>query len=97
MEKKKKVLIVCGTGIATSTVVHNKVEALLKKNGISADIRRAMTSEAKTASRDADLIIATTQVPDAQVLVLSGIPYITGIGVQKLEEQILEALRKPSE
>lgn len=97
MEKRKRILIVCGTGIATSTMVHSKLEALLKKNGIQADIRRAMTSEARNASRDVDLIIATTQVPDVKVPVLNGVPYITGIGIQKLEEEILAFLKKPIE
>lgn len=92
--RKKRVLIVCGTAIATSTVVAYKVEDLLKKKGIPADIRRAMTSEAKTASRDCDLIIATTQVQDVTVPVLSGIPFITGIGMPKLEEEIVTILSK---
>ena len=93
MGEKKRVLIVCGTGIATSTVVASKVEQLLKRNGIKAELRRAMTSEAKTASKDADLIIATTQVQDVKIPVLSGIPYITNIGVPKLEEEIVSILR----
>jgi PTS system galactitol-specific IIB component len=87
------VLIVCGTAIATSTVVAIKVAEMLKKHGIQADIRRAMTSEAKTASREADLIIATTQVPDVSVPVISGIPFITGIGIDKIEKEIVEKLQ----
>lgn len=95
--RKKKILIVCGTAIATSTVVAHKVEAFLKKNGIPAEIRRAMTSEARTASRDVDLIIATTQVPGVTVPVLSGIPYITGMKTAELEEQILQILTQSPE
>lgn len=94
MERKKRVLIVCGTGIATSTVVANKVEQLLKRNGIIAELRRAMTSEAKTASRDADLIVATTQVPDVQIPVVNGIPYLTNVGVEKLEQEIVAILTR---
>ncbi|HET6846348.1 MAG TPA: PTS sugar transporter subunit IIB [Anaerolineales bacterium] len=91
--RKRRVLIVCGTAIATSTVVALKVEALLKREDIPAELRRAMTSEAKSASKGVDLIIATTQVSDVTVPVLSGIPYITNIGVPKLEQEILELLR----
>ena len=97
MERKKRVLIVCGTAIATSTVVAVKTEELLKREGIQADLRRCMTSEAKTASKDVDLIIATTQVPDVEVPVISGIPYLTGVGVDKLEQEILQILRNVSE
>jgi PTS system galactitol-specific IIB component len=95
--RKKRVLIVCGTAIATSTMVAYKVEEFLKKKGIPAEIRRAMTSESKTASKDVDLIISTTQVPGVDVPVLSGIPYITGVGVANLEQEILNILNKPSE
>lgn len=91
---KKRVLIVCGTAIATSTVVAAKVEAILKKHGILGELRRAMTSEAKVAAKEADLIVATTQVPDVQVPVVSGIPFITGIGMDKVEEEIVRLLRR---
>ena len=97
MNRRKRVLIVCGTAIATSTVVAIKTEELLKKEGIQADIRRCMTSEAKSASKDVDLIIATTQVPDVNVPVISGIPYITGIGVPAMEQEILQVLKKTPE
>lgn len=85
MTGKKRILIVCGTAITTSTMVAMKVEDLLKKHGLHAEIRRALTSEAKVKSKDADLIIATTQVPSVEVPVISGIPFITGIGVDKVE------------
>lgn len=93
MTERKRILIVCGTAIATSTVVAMKTEELLKREGIQAEIRRCMTSEAKTASKGVDLIIATTQVPDVDVPVISGIPYLTGIKVADLEQEILQALR----
>jgi PTS system galactitol-specific IIB component len=94
LTRKKRILIVCGTAIATSTVVALKVEELMKREGIPFELRRAMTSEAKTASKGVDLIIATTQVSDVDVHVLSGIPYLTNINVPKLEQEILEFLRK---
>lgn len=91
---KKRILVVCGTAIATSTVVAIKLEEMLKKHGIQAEIRRAMTTEARTASREADLIVATTQVVDVSVPVISGIPFITGIGIDKLEKEIVEKLQE---
>ena len=35
----KKLLIMCGTGIATSTVVKGKVEQWLKDNNLSQDVK----------------------------------------------------------
>jgi PTS system galactitol-specific IIB component len=94
LTKKRKILIVCGTGIATSTVVALKVEEFLKRSGMDVELKRCMTSEARTASKGVDLIISTTQVPDVDVKVLSGIPYITGMNVPKLEQEILEYLEQ---
>jgi len=94
LTRKRKILIVCGTAIATSTVVALKVEELLKRAGIPAELKRCMTSEAKSASKGVDLIISTTQVPDVNVTVLSGIPYITGMNIPKLEQEILDILNQ---
>jgi len=91
--RKKRVLIVCGTAIATSTMVAMKVEELLREHGIDADIRRCMTSEAKTAAKDADLIVATTQVVDVAIPVISGIPFISGMGVEQVKQDIVNTLR----
>jgi PTS system galactitol-specific IIB component len=93
LERPKRILIVCGTAIATSTVVAQKVEEILKKHHIKAEIKKQLTSAAKVASRDADLIISTTQVPDVSVPVISGIPFITGMGIDKLEKEIVEKLQ----
>jgi len=73
-------------------MVAMKVEDALKRNGITAEVRRCMTSEAKTASKDVDLIVATTKVPDVEVPVISGIPFITGVGVEATEKEIVETL-----
>ena len=94
MTRRKRILIVCGTAIATSTMVAMKIEDLLKKHGIVAEIRRAMTSEAKTASKDVDLIVATTRVPDVTVPVISGIPFISGVGIDQVEQEIIRLLRE---
>ena len=34
----KKIVIACGTGIATSTMVKDRVETILRKNGVPAKI-----------------------------------------------------------
>ena len=94
MDRVKRILIVCGTGVATSTVVADKVGQLLRRTGIQAEIRRAITAQAGTASKDADLIIATTQVQDVSIPVVSGLPYITNVGVPKMEDEIISLLTR---
>lgn len=93
-EKKKKVLVACGTGIATSTVVVERVERLLKENNINADVEQIKISEAKSKQAGVDLIVSTTMLPtvyDVPTVIATG--YISGINVEQLDEKILAALR----
>jgi PTS system galactitol-specific IIB component len=74
-------------------MVAMKVKDFLKKHGIRADVKQCMASEAKTASKDADLIVATTQIVDVSIPVIDGKPIITGIGMDEVEAKIVDALR----
>lgn len=93
MNKKKKVLVACGTGIATSTVVVERVERLIKDNGINAEVEQIKISEAKGKQLGADLIVSTTMLPtkyDIPTIIATG--YISGIKIDELDEKILLAL-----
>lgn len=91
---KKKVLVACGTGIATSTVVVNKVETLIKENDLDAEVDQIKISEAKSKQEGADLIVTTTMLPtkyDIPTITVTG--YVTGIGTEELDQKIIDALR----
>nr|WP_311772367.1 PTS sugar transporter subunit IIB [Listeria booriae] len=90
----KKVLVACGAGIATSTVVMNRVENLLKDNGIDADVRQIKIAEAASLQEGADLIVSTTILPTTyNVPTLIATAYISGIGMEELDEEILKHLK----
>lgn len=90
----KKILVACGAGIATSTVVMNHIENLLKENGISADVEQIKIAEASSKQHGADLLISTTVLPTTyEIPAIVATSYITGIGREKTDEQILEILK----
>ena len=60
---KKKILVACGAGIATSTVVCGKVEQLVKDNNIDAEIIQCKIAEVASKQDEADLIVSTTILP----------------------------------
>ena len=93
MKGKIRVLIVCGSGIATSTVVACAVKGLFKQEGIEASFKQTMTSAARMEAKNADLIISTTSVPDVEIPVISGIGYITGRNVDEINNEILKVVR----
>lgn len=91
---KKTVLVACGAGIATSTVVCDRVENLLKDNGIQAEVVQCKISEVSSRQEGADLIVSTTILPTTyQIPAEIATAYITGIGMDKLDEKILDHLK----
>lgn len=90
---KKRILVVCGSGIATSTVVAGKVRDLLSKNGIECEVTQTSALELKGRLEGVDLIVSTTKLTSQSVPVVNAVPFLTGIGVDQAENAILAALR----
>ena len=61
--RKIKVLVACGAGIATSTVVMKRIEDLLQDNNIEADVEQIKIAEAVSKQEGADMLISTTILP----------------------------------
>lgn len=92
---RKKIIFVCATGIATSTVVAEKVVDYCKKNGIQVEGTQCNIASLKEYDGISDLIISTTNVPyETKTPVINALPIITGIGEEELLEQILSILRR---
>ena len=93
----KKVVVACGSGIATSTAVEAKVKDLLDSNGLAGQysIVKCAIGEAPTQCADADLLVATTAAPAGVACpYVSGVPFLTTIGKAAAEQQILEIFKK---
>lgn len=92
----KEIIIACGAGVATSTLVHKRVSDLLKKNNIKAHITQCTYTEVEGFAKSADLIIASSRIArDINgIPVFVAIPYISGIGVEEFEEKIINYLNK---
>lgn len=92
--KKKTVLIACGTAVATSTVVAVAIEEAMQERGIPVDVRQCKATEVRSLLDDADIVVATTPVPDdLGKPTFKGLPFLTGIGRDKLLDDIEAALR----
>ena len=50
----KRILVVCGTGVATSTVVVGKIREHLKSRGVEADIQQGKVMDLVRGEVDAD-------------------------------------------
>lgn len=91
----KKILVACGTGICTSTIAVNKLKAGLEKLGKLKEVTISQCKVAEVASKapEYDLIVCTTQVPSSvKTPVINGLPFLTGVGVDKLIEDVVSKL-----
>ena len=90
----KKVLVICGTGVATSTVIVQKIREFAQSKGIDANISQGKVSDLVSGGTNADFIVATTQIPDSVTIpVVPGLPFLTGIGLDGTFEKIEELLK----
>ena len=92
---KKKVLVACGTGGVTSTVATHKIKALCEENGIQVDMIQCAYGEIFQYVDDIDLIVTTQKmgVPLGKPVIFA-LAYITGMGEQELNAQILAELTR---
>lgn len=93
----KKMLIMCGAGHATSTIVHAKVNDWLKENNFASDVeikQSAVSQEVDNIQNGLyDIVISTTIVPEAiKNRVINGVALLTGIGTQQVWDQVKAAL-----
>lgn len=91
----KTVIVSCGTGIATSTVVAKSIEEACKAAGISVVTKQCKAAEIQVLiDQGADLIVTTTQMRfDPGIPVIRGLAFLTGIGKDKILEEILTILK----
>jgi PTS system galactitol-specific IIB component len=92
LRKNVKVLIVCGSGIATSTMVAVKVKEMLAEHGIVADIKQAATNTYKIDVKNYDLIVSTAKLIDPPIPMVIGISYIMGRNIEETNQQILKII-----
>jgi len=89
----KTVLVICGTGVATSTVVATKIRDHCAQHGIPVEIRQGKVMDLVSGTPDVDLIVATTQVPAGIATpVVAGLPFLTGIGLDSALQEIVDRL-----
>ena len=90
---EKTILIVCGTGVASSAIMSNAVQELLERNKLESKVIHCRYSQMKNYLPQADLVIASLTPPEKlERPVIVGTGFLTGIGIEKLEEDILRQL-----
>jgi len=99
MTKRSYTIVVsCGTAIATSTHVSLKLKEMLGERGLSINTIQCRVSEVTDYADQADLVVTTAQIPfDLPVPVISGLPFLTGVGIKEVIDSIEKELEAGEE
>lgn len=92
----KRVLVLCGNGVATSTVATKKIQEYLDGQKIQANVIQAKIGELASYADKVDVIVLMAmgaQLPaGVNKPLLKGLPFITGVGQQQALEEIKKYL-----
>jgi len=91
------IMVVCGTSVATSTVVRKKLKEELPERGVElGTVTKAKATEApgKAKNGDYDLIVATTSLNEDRfdIPVITTQAFMTGMGEDEALDEIAAAL-----
>lgn len=97
MAEPKNLLLVCGTSVATSTVVKEKLKNELPERGIElGTLTKAKVTEApsKASTGSYDLVVSTTSIDEGRfdIPVISTQAFMTGIGEDEVLDDIVDHL-----
>lgn len=89
----KRVVVACGSGVATSQTVASKVQRLLRDKGIPVQVDAVDIKSIDTYVKNAAAYIAITKPDkDYSIPVCNGIAFLTGVGMDKELQKVIDAL-----
>lgn len=91
---KRKVIVACGGAVATSTMAAEEIKDLCTDHSIELDLVQCRVNEIETYMDGAHLICTTARVDRTfdDIPVVHGMPFISGVGIEELQQKILNIL-----
>ncbi len=90
----KRVIVACGSGVATSQMVASKVSRLLRDKKVNAVVDAVDIKSIDTHIKQCDVYIAiTAPTKEYPVPILNGIAFLTGIGMEKELDKLINYLK----
>lgn len=90
-----KVLVACGSGVATSTVAQAEVKKIAEDAGVPVQIFKGTIGEVGVKQHDVDIVCTTTNYrKPLEKPFMSVFPLISGINKDKCASDLAELLKK---
>lgn len=96
MKKSVNIVVACGGGIFTTTVVTEKIKEILRKEKIAFKVSPHKITEIPNIT-GADLIVVTgktTETNKSGIPVMIGLPLFTGVGAEEFTEEFVKKVKK---
>jgi len=95
----KRILVLCGNGVATSTVACKKIEEYMVTSKVRCEVIQAKIGELASYADKVDVIVLMAMgasLPDVanKPLLIKGLPFLTGMGLSETLEQIKQHIQK---
>ena len=89
-----KVIVACGSGVATSQTVASKIDRLLKEARINADVQAVdLKSVDRHPEGAAAYITIVRETKQRDIPVINGIAFLTGMGQDRELSKLIDAIR----
>lgn len=91
----KTIIVACGSGVATSQTVASKIDKLCKERKIPAKVMAVDIKSLEQNIRIADVYVSIAPSnKDYGIPTISGIPFLTGVGMEETMNRLEEILKK---
>jgi galactitol PTS system EIIB component len=93
MSKPKRILVACGSALATSTVILRKLKKALSEKGIAVELDQCKAEDLERKANDFDLIVSTTIIDrQIDIPIVYSVAFLTGQGIEQDLEKIIAKL-----
>jgi len=91
----KKIIVACGSGVATSQTVASKLNKELEKKNVKADVEAVDMKSLESHIKNADAYVSIVK-PDKDygIPVYDGVSFLTGVGMEQELDKIVDFIQK---
>lgn len=90
-----KVMVACGSGVATSTIAQEEVKKIAQEAGVQVKILKGTIAEVPTKQADVDLVLTTANYrKPLEKPYMSVFGLVSGVGADKVRKELAALLKK---
>lgn len=90
-----KVMVACGSGVATSTIAQEEVKKIAQEAGVQVKILKGTIAEVPAKQADVDLVLTTANYrKPLEKPYMSVFGLVSGVGADKVRKELAALLKK---